>query len=57
MSKATPRNCGFIGLGHLGVYLAASLLRAGHNVTINDLNKSLVESLIAKGAKWANNAK
>ncbi|MEY3439820.1 MAG: hypothetical protein RLZZ62_517 [Actinomycetota bacterium] len=57
MSKTTPRNCGFIGLGHLGVYLAASLLRAGHNVTINDLNKSLGEGLIAKGAKWANNAK
>jgi 3-hydroxyisobutyrate dehydrogenase-like beta-hydroxyacid dehydrogenase len=56
MSK-TKRNCGFIGLGHLGVYLAASLLRAGHNVTINDLNKSLGEGLIAKGAKWANSAK
>ncbi|CAB4753702.1 MAG: NAD-binding protein [Actinobacteria bacterium] len=58
MSKTTtPRNCGFIGLGHLGVYLAASLIRAGHNVTIYDLNKSLGDGLVAKGAKWANSAK
>ena len=55
--STTKRNCGFIGLGHLGVYLAASLVRAGHNVTITDLNKSLGDGLIAKGAKWANNAK
>ena len=34
--STTKRNCGFIGLGHLGVYLAASLVRAGHNVTITD---------------------
>ena len=53
----TKRNCGFIGLGHLGVYLAASLIRAGHNVTIHDLNKSLGDGLIAKGAKWANSAR
>ena len=56
-NTVTPRNCGFIGLGHLGVYLAASLIRAGHNVTIHDLNKSLGDGLIAKGAKWANSSK
>ena len=56
-NTTTPRNCGFIGLGHLGVYLAASLIRAGHKVTIHDLNKSLGDGLIAKGAKWANSAK
>ena len=48
------RQCGFIGLGHLGVYLAASLLRAGHRVTVHDLNKSAAEELLAQGAKWAN---
>jgi len=47
------RQCGFIGLGHLGVYLAASLLRAGHNVTVHDLNKSAAKELLAQGAKWA----
>jgi len=46
--------CGFIGLGHLGVYLAASLLRAGHTVTVHDLNKSAAKELLAQGAKWAN---
>lgn len=48
------RQCGFIGLGHLGVYLAASLLRAGHSVTVHDLNKSAAKELLAQGAKWAN---
>jgi 3-hydroxyisobutyrate dehydrogenase-like beta-hydroxyacid dehydrogenase len=28
---------GYIGLGHLGNYLAASLQRAGHQLVINDL--------------------
>lgn len=48
------RQCGFIGLGHLGVYLAASLLRAGHTVTVHDLNKSAANELLAQGAKWEN---
>ncbi len=44
---------GFIGLGHLGVHLAGSLLRAGHDVTINDLNQSSAAELVARGATWA----
>ncbi len=47
---------GFIGLGHLGVYLAASLLRAGHSVTVHDLNRDLANSLLATGATWADSA-
>ena len=46
-------NVGFIGLGNLGGYLAASLVRAGHQVTVNDLHRSAAESLIAAGAGWA----
>ena len=44
---------GFIGLGNLGGHLAASLLRAGFNVSVNDLNRDLADRLIATGAHWA----
>lgn len=45
--------CGFIGLGHIGKYLAGSLVRGGYEVTVYDLNKDAAISLIAVGAKWA----
>lgn len=44
---------GFIGLGHLGRFLAGSLLRAGFGLTINDLDRANAETLIAAGAEWA----
>ena len=44
---------GYIGLGHLGVHLAASLVRAGHTVTVHDLHRSNAEPLLVAGAKWA----
>ncbi len=47
---------GYIGLGHLGGYLAASLLRAGHRVTVTDLNPALADALITSGATWATTA-
>ena len=44
---------GFIGLGNLGANLAGSLLRNSFDVTVTDLNKSAAETLLAKGARWA----
>ena len=44
---------GYIGLGHLGVHLAASLVRAGHCVTVHDLDRSSAAPLLAAGAQWA----
>ena len=44
---------GFIGLGNLGVHLASSLLRAGHQVVVCDLNPDLAAGLLGKGATWA----
>jgi 3-hydroxyisobutyrate dehydrogenase len=44
---------GFIGLGNLGAHLAGSLLRRGFALTVNDLNKSAANPLIAAGARWA----
>jgi 3-hydroxyisobutyrate dehydrogenase len=44
---------GYIGLGNLGGHLAASLLRAGFSVSVHDKDKSLADSLVAVGARWA----
>ncbi|MEN9505518.1 MAG: hypothetical protein RI958_1444 [Actinomycetota bacterium] len=46
-------NVGYIGLGNLGVHLAASLVRAGHQVTVHDLDRSAAAGLEAAGAQWA----
>jgi len=46
-------NVGYIGLGNLGVHLAASLQRAGHTLTVNDLHRSAAAPLEAAGATWA----
>jgi 3-hydroxyisobutyrate dehydrogenase len=44
---------GFIGLGHLGHPLAASLLRGGFDLTVHDLDQDAARDLISKGARWA----
>lgn len=44
---------GFIGLGHLGRFLAGSLVKAGFKVTVNDLDRANADGLIAAGAAWA----
>ncbi len=44
---------GFIGLGNLGAKLAASLVKHGFDVTVTDLSKPAAASLLAAGAKWA----
>ncbi len=51
------RRVGYVGLGNLGFHLARCLLKAGHTVTITDLNRSLAEPLLAEGAQWADTAK
>lgn len=48
---------GFIGLGNVGAKLSGSLLRNGVDLTIRDLDKSLAEPFLAKGAKWADSPK
>jgi len=44
---------GYIGLGNLGGHLAASLIRAGHQVTVFDRNPALAERHRALGAQVA----
>ena len=51
------KKLGFIGIGNLGVHLAGSLVRAGFDVTVCDLNKAAAAGLLAAGAKWADTPK
>ncbi|WEZ82993.1 NAD(P)-dependent oxidoreductase [Rhizobium sp. 32-5/1] len=44
---------GFIGLGHLGANLAGSLLKAGFDLTVNDVDRGKARALIESGAGWA----
>jgi 3-hydroxyisobutyrate dehydrogenase len=44
---------GFIGLGNAGGKLAGSLIRNGHDVTVLDLNRALIDQYVARGATAA----
>ena len=44
---------GFIGLGHMGAGMAASLLKAGHEVTVYNRTPAKAERLLAQGARLA----
>jgi 3-hydroxyisobutyrate dehydrogenase len=44
---------GFIGLGNVGGKLAASLLRNGVELTVRDLDSTIVQPFLDGGAKWA----
>ena len=44
---------GYIGLGNLGGHIAMCLIRAGFDLTVNDIDKTLGQRHIDAGAKWA----
>ena len=48
---------GFIGLGNVGGKLAGSLLRNDWDLTVRDLDKSVAQPFLDKGAKWAESPK
>ena len=47
-----PGRIGFIGLGNLGAHLAGSLVRAGFEVAVHDLDAGRAAGLLAAGATW-----
>lgn len=47
------KNIGFIGLGIMGKPMSLNLLKAGYNLTVNDINKESVEALVNAGAQAA----
>ena len=48
---------GFIGLGNVGSKLAGSVLRNGFDLTLNEIDKSLAQPFLDKGAHWADSPK
>lgn len=44
---------GFIGLGHIGQHLAASLQRGGFPLIVHDLRPEAAKPLLELGARWA----
>lgn len=55
MTKMGERDTsvGFIGVGHMGKHMAASLIRAGYPVTICDRRLEAREEEVLAGASWA----
>ena len=44
---------GFVGTGTMGHPMAACLLDAGHELTVNDLRREATTDLCERGAHWA----
>src|SRR5438552_1625108 len=42
---------GIVGLGRMGANMVQRLMRAGHELFVNDINADAVAGLVAKGAK------
>jgi 3-hydroxyisobutyrate dehydrogenase-like beta-hydroxyacid dehydrogenase len=43
----------YIGLGTMGSRMVRNLLKAGHDVVVNDVRREAAEPLLALGARWA----
>jgi 3-hydroxyisobutyrate dehydrogenase-like beta-hydroxyacid dehydrogenase len=50
-------NIGFIGVGTMGSSMAANILKAGHQLTVNDIRKEAAKPLLEAGAIWADTPK
>ena len=48
---------GFIGLGNMGGPMAENLIKAGHELIVNDARPEAAGPHLAKGAKWADSPK
>lgn len=51
----TTRTVGFVGVGNIGTPMVLSLLRAGIDVLVRDLNKSQAAECLAAGARFSEN--
>ncbi len=57
MSGAGGMRVGFIGLGTMGLHMAANIRRAGHALVVHDIRRAAAEPLLAAGAEWAESPK
>ncbi|HYM84096.1 MAG TPA: NAD(P)-dependent oxidoreductase [Candidatus Dormibacteraeota bacterium] len=53
VTEVTRMRVGFIGLGRMGAPMAANILRAGHELVVNDVRREAAEPLVGAGARWA----
>ena len=44
---------GIVGLGRMGGNIARRLMRAGHQVVVNDRNQAAIDALLGEGAQGA----
>jgi len=44
---------GFIGLGNMGVAMAATLIKAGHELTVYNRTPAKAQALVDQGARYA----
>jgi len=51
--RPDPRSIAFIGTGVMGLSMAGHLMTAGHRLTIHTRTKSRAQSLLDRGAVWA----
>ena len=47
---------GFIGLGTMGSGMALNVIKAGHHLTVNDINRDAAGPHLEAGAAWADSA-
>ena len=47
---------GFIGLGTMGSSMALNVIKAGHHLTVNDINRDAAGAHLEAGAVWADSA-
>lgn len=50
------KKIGFVGTGVMGASMAGHILDAGHSVTVYNRTRSKAESLVERGARWADSA-
>lgn len=55
MAKNSHLNVGFLGLGRMGVGMAANLLKVGHDVTVHNRTPAKAKELMSLGAKAVGN--
>jgi 3-hydroxyisobutyrate dehydrogenase len=48
---------GFIGVGNMGAGMANNLIKAGHTLIVNDLNRDRAAPLLEQGARWGESVK
>lgn len=51
-SQEAPLSVAFIGLGTMGLPMAANLARGGHRVVGSDANRAVREAATARGVEW-----